>query len=273
MLPSSCGDSAGPADSKYFSLLLNMSDSVLNKYLAPSNGDEGFEYNDNDDQMPSPPRTPNPYRPLDDSIDPSLESENERPPASQPEPRHKTASNAKDTFKGNRTQSPPKSPVRDYSATEVVLLQTRKRKHSYDTIASFEFQRKKTEESILKLEKHLNKRFAQNRFSTKRVPNDIFKKEIRAIKNNAEQLFVSSLVRFHKHRSQSHAKKLNGAKTARTHDSTHADISHQERQSSENNVKNDVNRIDNLEKQISRTETILCKHLLTTINVLKAIKV
>ena len=92
-------------------------------------------------------------------------------------------------------------------------------------------------------------------------PDDIFQKEIRAIKNNAEQQFVSALVRFHKRRSQSHAKKLNRAKTARTRNSTDADISHQETQSSEHNVKNDVNRIDNLEKQISRIETILCKHL------------
>ena len=129
-----------------------MSDSVLNKYLAPSNGDEDFEYNDDDEHMPSPPRTPNPYRPLDDNMDPSIESENESPPASQPEPRHKTASYAKDTFKENERQSPPKSPVRDYLTTEPVPPKTRKRKHSYDTIASFEFKRQKTEESILKLE-------------------------------------------------------------------------------------------------------------------------
>ena len=92
-------------------------------------------------------------------------------------------------------------------------------------------------------------------------PDDIFQKEIRAIRKNAEQQFVSALVRFHKRRSQSHAKKLNRAKTARTRNSTNADISHQETQSSEHNVNNDVNRIDNLEKQISRIETILCKHL------------
>ena len=243
-----------------------MSDSVLNKYLAPSNGDEDFEYIEDDEHMPPPPRTPNPYRPLDDTMDPSIESENESPPASQSEPRHKTASYAKDTFKENERQSPPKSPVRDYLTTDLVPPKTRKRKHSYDTIASFEFKRQKTEESILKLEKHLKQKTCPKSLQYKAraniPPDDIFQKEIRAIKNNAEQQFVSALVRFHKRRSQSHAKKLNRAKTARTRNSTDADISHQETQSSEHNVKNDVNRIDNLEKQISRIENILCKHLI-----------
>ena len=115
-------ETAGPADSKYLSSSLNMSDSVLNKYLAPSNGDEDFEYNDDVEHMPSPPRTTNPYHPMDDTMDPSIESENESPPASQLEPRHKTASYAKDTFKDNERQSPPKSPVRDYLTTELVLF-------------------------------------------------------------------------------------------------------------------------------------------------------
>ena len=53
-------------------------------------------------------------------MDPRIESENESPPASQLEPRHKTASYAKDTFKENERQSPPKSPVRDYLTTELV---------------------------------------------------------------------------------------------------------------------------------------------------------
>ena len=157
-----------------------MSDSVLNKYLAPSNGDEDFEYNDDDEHMPSPPRTPNPYRPLDDTMDPSIESENESPSASQPEPRHKTASYAKDTFKENERQSPPKSPVRDYLTTELVPPKTRKRKHSYDTIASFEFKRQKTEESILKLEKHLKHKTCPKSLQYKAraniPPDDIFQK-------------------------------------------------------------------------------------------------
>ena len=102
-----------------------MSDSILKKYLAPSNGDEDFEYNDDDDHMPSPPRTPNPYRPLDDTADPSLESDSESPPASQPEPRHQTARNAKDTSKENQRQSPPKSPVREHSTTELGPPQAR----------------------------------------------------------------------------------------------------------------------------------------------------
>ena len=182
-------------------------------------------------------------------------------------PRHKTASYAKDTFKENDSrQSPPKSPVRDYLTTELVPPKTRKRKHSYDTIASFEFKRQKTEESILKLEKHLKQKTCPKSLQYKAraniPPDDNFQKEIRAIKNNAEQQFVSALVRFHKRTSHSHAKKLNRAKTARTRNSTDADISHEETQSSERNVKNDVNRIDNLEKQISRIEAILCKHLI-----------
>ena len=39
-------------------------------------------------------------------------------------PRHKTASYAKDTFKENERQSPPKSPVMDYLTTELVPPKT-----------------------------------------------------------------------------------------------------------------------------------------------------
>ena len=151
------------------------------------------------------------------TMDPSLESENESLPASQPEPRHKTASNAKDTFKENERQSLPNSHVRDYFTTELLPPQTRKRKHSYDTIASFEFKKQKTEESILKLEKRLKQKTCPKSLQYKAraniPPDDIFQNEIREIKNNAEQQFASALVRLHKRRSQSHAKKLNRAKT------------------------------------------------------------
>ena len=96
-------------------------------------------------------------------------------------------------------------------------------------------------------------------------PDDMFQKEIDAIKQYAERQFVEALLLFHERRLESHAKKLERAKYAKHRNKTFVN-SRAESQSPSaniaNNVHNDVKRINNLEKQLFDIKEMLCTHLL-----------
>ena len=117
---------------------------LIHTSCNPYNGDS-----DNAEAiLPAPPRTPDYSLSDDDLAKPNLESDEESPPASQLEKRHKTELTAEATQWTKRRnpsrQSPPKV---------TYLRQTSKRKGDEITSA-IEFKRRKTEESILKLKIH-----------------------------------------------------------------------------------------------------------------------
>ena len=212
-----------------------------------------FPYNENTDNaeaiLPAPPRTRE-YRLSDeDMAEPNLELDEESNPASQLEPRHKLAATA--TQRNERSnpsrQSPPKV---------TNLWQTSRRKGEGITSA-FEFKKRKTEESILKLKTHLEEKTCPMSFQYKAranvTPDDMFQKEIGAIKQYAEKQFVEALLRFRHRRLESREKKLERAKYAK-HRNKRFISSRTESQSPStniaNNVTNDVKRICNPEKQL-----------------------
>lgn len=125
-----------------------MPDNAIHTSCNPYNGDS-----DNAEAiLPAPPRTPDYSLSDDDMAKPNLESDEESPPASQLEKRHKTELTAAATQRTKRRnpsrQSPPKV---------TNLRQTSKRKGDEITSA-VEFKRRKTEESILKLKVHLQQK-------------------------------------------------------------------------------------------------------------------
>ena len=126
----------------------------------------------------------------------------------------------------------------------------------------------KTEEYALKLNKHLEQNTCSKSLQYKAraniTPDDMFQKEIGAIKQFAEKQFVEALLRFHQRRLESHAKKLERAKDAKHRNKTFVSsrTGSQSLSEKENNVNNDVNRINNLEKQLFDIKEMLCTHLL-----------
>ena len=141
---------------------------------------------------------------------PNLESDEESPPASQLEKRHKTELTTAATQRTKRRNPSRKSPPKDTN-----LRQTSKRKGDEITSA-IEFKRRKTEESILKLKIHLQQKTCPKSLQYKAwaniTPDDIFQKEIGAIKQYAEKQFVEALLRFHQRRLERYAKKLERTK-------------------------------------------------------------
>ena len=95
--------------------------------------------------------------------------------------------------------------------------QPRKRKHE-DATSALQFKKQKTENSKIKLERHLEQKTCPNSLQYKAkanvTPDETFQQEISAIKSHAEEQFVSALVRYHQRRLISHNKKLKKANTA-----------------------------------------------------------
>ena len=83
----------------------------------------------------------------------------------------------------------------------------------------------KTEDSILKLERHSNNRTCPKslKYSAKAniAPDSTFQKEIKDIKQTAEQAFVNALTRFHKRRLDSLRNKLDSRPTLSSRRRTH----------------------------------------------------
>ena len=127
----------------------------------------------------------------------------------------------------------------------------------------------KSQESIQKLDKHFKlKTCPKSLHYTARAniaPDEIFTKEIKAIKQRAEQDHVSALKRFHQRRLDSHATKLKKAKATKAR-SNNIVFSQKESNSpsatSENIVNNNNVKIEHLQKEIADLKDLLCTHLL-----------
>ena len=166
--------------------MMSDNDSLLD--LGPNtSGDGDVDY--------AAPRTPS-YCPPTDTEEQNDAYENS-PPASQPRPP------ARNTNENN----PP-----DHKQPE-----DRGIKRKYVDHQSMEAKTAKTEDSILKLERHLNNRTCPKslQYSAKAniAPDSTFQKEIKDIKQTAEQALVNALTRFHKRRLDSLRNKLESRPT------------------------------------------------------------
>ena len=133
-----------------------------------------------------------------------------------------------------------------------------------------------TEDSILKLERHFNNRTCPKslQYSAKAniAPDSTFQKEIKDIKQTAEQALVNALTRFHKRRLDSLRNKLESRPTFSSRKRTHVNRqSRSESQSASNIVNNDNVKLAELEKRIIDLTNIVSTHVLSTnqINVWK----
>ena len=141
-------------------------------------------------------------------------------------------------------------------------------------LASLETNIRKSKDSIRKLEEHLNKKTCPKSFQYSAraniPPDDTFLKEIKQIKEQAEQGFVSALTRYHKRRLESQENKFkkaklfkNSSKTA----STHVNRSTREQSHSANTesiVNYDVNKVEKLQQDFNELKQILYTHVLQT---------
>ena len=117
-----------------------MTDNILQKYLSPS---AGYDVVNDDTDMPKTPEGISPKDELDLLYNSKYELEDsadeESPPASQIEPRHKTH------YQNKRENSQPKTSAEN---------QRPSRKHKYMDIASLETNIRKSKDSITKLEEY-----------------------------------------------------------------------------------------------------------------------
>ena len=223
-----------------------MSDNDLLLDLGPNtSGDEDVDY--------AAPRTPS-YCPPADTEEHMMEDEqndaNENsPPPSQPRPP------ARNTNENNpRDQKQPEN---------------RGIKRKYVDHQSMEAKIAKTEDSILKLERHLNNRTCSKslQYSAKAniAPDSAFQKEIKDIKQTAEQALVNTLTSFHKRRLDSLGNKLESRPTFSSRKRTHVNRqSRSESQSASNIVNNDNVKLAELEKRIIDLTNIVSTHVIST---------
>ena len=170
------------------------------------------EIQDDDLESPERPKTPEGFPPQEEfdllynSKYDMEESEEPSPPSSQYEPRHKEYPQHK-----KKESSLPKGPGERKGPGE---HKSRKRKHM-DTV-SLETNIKKSKDSITKLENHMmNKTCPQSFQYSARAnipPDETFLREIKEIKEQAEQSFVGALTRYHKRRLKKQENKRNKAK-------------------------------------------------------------
>ena len=237
-----------------------MTDNVLQKYLSPSAGYDDESY---DIDIPKTPEGIPPKDELDLLYNSKYEmedSEDEKsPPASQMEPRHKTY------HQNNQVNSLPKTSAENQKPS---------RKRKYVDIAPLETNIRKSKDSIRKLEEHTNKKTCPKSFQyTARAnipPDDTFLKEIKEIKTQAEQGFVSALARYHKRRLESQENKFKKAKFTKNSSksaSTYVNKSTREQSHSantENIVNYDVNKVEKLQQDFNELKQILYTHVLQT---------
>lgn len=239
-----------------------MTDNILQKYLSPSAG-----YDDEDDDIDMP-KTPegmpqndeldllyNSKYEMEDSADEKSPSASQSPPASQIEPRHKTYYQNKEENSLPKTSAENKRPSR---------------KRKYMDLASLETNIRKAKDSIRKLEEHIKNKTCPKSFqysARANIPSDdTFLKEIKQIKEQAEQDFISALTRFHKRRLKSQENKFkkakffkNSSKTA----STHVNKSMREQSHSVNTEKiviYDVNKVEKLQQDFNELKQIIIAH-------------
>ena len=127
----------------------------------------------------------------------------------------------------------------------------------------------KTEDSVLKLERHLNNRTCPKslKYSAKGniAPDSTFQKEIEDIKQTAEQAFVNALTRFHKRRLDSLRKNLDSRPTLSSRRRTLVNRqSRFESQSASKIVNSDNVKLAELEKRIIDLTNIVSTHVIST---------
>ena len=223
-----------------------MSDNDLLLDLGPNtSGDEDVDY--------AAPRTPSYCPPMDTEEHMMEDEQNDAyetsPPPSQPRPP------ARNTNENNpRDQKQPEN---------------RGIKRKYVDHQSMEAKIDKTEDSILKLERDLNNRTCPKslQYSAKAniAPDSPFQKEIKDIKQTAEQALVNALTRFHKRRLDSLRNKLESRPTFSSRKRTHVNRqSRSESQSASNIVNNDNVKLAELEKRIIDLTNIVSTHVIST---------
>ena len=146
----------------------------------------------------------------------------------------------------------------------------RKRKH-IDTV-SFETNITKSEDSIRKLERHMKDKTCPKSFQylarANIPPEETFVKDIKRIKEEAEQSFIYALLQYHKRRLNGQENKLKKAKLSKntsTFASTDVNRSMREQSHSantENIVNHDVNMVGKLQEFNELKQIILYTHVL-----------
>ena len=158
------------------------------------------------------------------------------PPASQLEPRHK------EHYQYMKESSKPK----EFSKNR---RPNRKRKH-IDTV-SLESNITKSKDSIRKLERHKKEETCPKSFQYSAraniPPDETFVKDVKRIKEEAEQGFINALLQYHKRRLNGQESKLKKAKLSKN-TSTFAST--------------DVNKVDKLQQEFNKLKQILYTHVL-----------
>ena len=179
------------------------------------------------------------------------------PPASQLEPRHKKH------YQYMKESSKPK----EFSKNR---RPNRKRKH-IDTV-SLESNITKSKDSIRKLERHMKEKTCPKSFQYSAraniPPDETFVKDVKRVKEEAEQGFINALLQYHKRRLNGQENKLKKAKLSKntsTFASTDVNRSMREQSHSantENIVNHDVNKVDKLQQEFNELKQILYTHVL-----------
>ena len=178
------------------------------------------------------------------------------PPASQLEPRHKKY------YQYMKESSQPK----EFSKNR---RPNRKRKH-IDTVF-LKTNMTKSKDSIRKLERHMKEKTCPKSFQYSAraniPPDETFVKDVKRIKEEAEQGFINALLQYHKRRLNGQENKLKKAKLSKntsTFASTDVNRSMREQSHSantENIVNHDVNKVDKLQ-EFNELKQILYTHVL-----------
>ena len=145
----------------------------------------------------------------------------------------------------------------------------RKRKH-IDTV-SLETNITKSKDAIRKLERHMKDKTCPKSFQYSAraniPPDETFVKDIKRVKEEAEQGFINALLQYHKRRLNGQENKLKKAKLSKntsTFASTDVNRSMREQSHSantENIVNHDVNKVDKLQ-EFNELKQILYTHVL-----------
>ncbi|KAL9978065.1 hypothetical protein ACROYT_G015545 [Oculina patagonica] len=145
-------------------------------------------------------------------------------------------------------------------------------KRKYTDHRSVEAKIAKTEESISKLDKHLNSRTCPKSLQyTARAnitPDNDFQKEIRDIKVRAEQAFVNALSRFHNRRLESLKKKVKARPTvARTSTNVNRERHFESRKKDYPVITSTDEKLSKLEQKLTDLTNIVSTHLINNCQV------
>lgn len=136
----------------------------------------------------------------------------------------------------------------------------------------FPMLKRKSNDSIKKLENHMRNKTCPKSFQYSAraniLPDETFLKEIKAIKEKAEQSFVGALSRYHRRRLKKQENKYKKAKLYTKTSTTASNIVNtstrdQSHSANAENIENhDVNRVDKLEQNLTKIKQLLKVHVL-----------